>query len=206
MKHISKLALFIAAVASTPALAQTEGTTPPFQVPAPMPSASYAPDLAFGAYQRGYYITAFKEAMIRIKANDKDAPAMTLLGELYAQGVTVKRDPAEAARWYKLASERGDRQATFQLAVAAMEGSGIAKDKAYAKQLFEKAAAQGHPGALYNLGVMAVENNGVVPDFPKAADLFRRGALADAVWEHPGGPAEAVRQANAILANAVLIA
>ena len=31
-------------------------------------------------------------------------------------------------------------------------------------------------------------------------------ALADAVWEQPGGPAEAVRQANAILANAVLIA
>lgn len=31
-------------------------------------------------------------------------------------------------------------------------------------------------------------------------------ALANAVWEHPGGPAEAVRQANAILANAVLIA
>jgi thiamine-phosphate pyrophosphorylase len=31
-------------------------------------------------------------------------------------------------------------------------------------------------------------------------------ALADAVWEHPGGPAEAVRQANIILTNAVLIA
>jgi thiamine-phosphate pyrophosphorylase len=30
-------------------------------------------------------------------------------------------------------------------------------------------------------------------------------ALADAVWEHPDGPAEAVRQTNAILANAVLI-
>jgi thiamine-phosphate pyrophosphorylase len=31
-------------------------------------------------------------------------------------------------------------------------------------------------------------------------------ALADAVWQHPAGPADAIKQANAILANAVLTA
>ena len=167
MKHISKFALAFAVVASPPLCAQTSSTTP---VPLASASASYVPDLAYGAYQRGYYVTAFREAMARVKANEQDAPAMTLIGQLYSEGLTVKRDPTEAARWFKLASDRGDRQATFQLAVAAMEGSGIAKDKAYAKQLFEKAAAQGHPGALYNLGVMAVENNGVVPDFANLAE------------------------------------
>jgi thiamine-phosphate pyrophosphorylase len=31
-------------------------------------------------------------------------------------------------------------------------------------------------------------------------------ALGDAVWQHPAGPADAIKQANAILANAVLTA
>jgi uncharacterized protein len=188
MKHITRFAFVAALAASAPSHAQTSEPTPAVTdvlrgtnavaTTAAATSSSDARDLAFGAYQRGYYITAFKEAMTRIKANEQDAPAMTLIGQLYSEGLTVKRDLAEAARWFKLGSDRGDRQATFQLAVAALEGSGIAKDKTYAKQLFEKAAAQGHPGALYNLGVLAVENNGVAPDFVKAADLFRRSALA----------------------------
>ena len=35
----------------------------------------------FGAFQRGYYLTAFREATKRVAANPKDAAAMTLLGE-----------------------------------------------------------------------------------------------------------------------------
>src|SRR5262245_43986544 len=40
-------------------------------------------DLAFGAYQRGYFLTAFREATKRATENN-DAKAMTLLGELYS--------------------------------------------------------------------------------------------------------------------------
>ena len=39
-----------------------------------------APDLAFAAYQRGYYTTAMQEAMKRIEADPGDAAAMTLIG------------------------------------------------------------------------------------------------------------------------------
>src|SRR3712207_5888342 len=53
---------------------------------APAPSGDV--DLAFGAFQRGYYLTAFHEATKRV--NDKGDPrAMTLLGELYANGLGV---------------------------------------------------------------------------------------------------------------------
>ena len=41
----------------------------------------------------------------------KDAAAMTLIGEIYRDGLAVKQDVAEAARWYRLASELGDKQA-----------------------------------------------------------------------------------------------
>ena len=49
------------------------------------------PDLAFGAFQRGYYLTALREAMKRIEADANDAPAMALMGELYRDGLGLRR-------------------------------------------------------------------------------------------------------------------
>jgi TPR repeat protein len=136
-----------------------------------------APDLAFGAYQRGYYVTALREAMKRVEANPDDGAAMTLIAELYQQGLGVRSDAVEAARWLKLGAEHGDRQAIFLLAVADLNGNGVPKDRAGAKALFQKAAAENHPAALYNLGVMALENNtGVAADFQKAARYFKQAA------------------------------
>ena len=180
--------LIVALVASGPAAAQfsVNGVVMPpssggVQVPAAEPPPSGpAPDLAFGAYQRGYYVTAMREAMKRLAANPQDGPAMTLIAEIYKDGVSVKRDPAEAARWYRLAADAGDRQATFALGLMLLTGApGVPKDRTGAATLFEKAAAQGHAGALYNLGVMAIEGDGSSqPDFAKAADFFRRSADA----------------------------
>ena len=62
-----------------------------------LPSASgRALDLAFGAYQRGFYVTAHSLALRRVQ-DFADVKAMTLLGELYANGHGVVRDDAEAA-------------------------------------------------------------------------------------------------------------
>ena len=79
------------------------------------------PDLAYGAFQRGHYITAFREATRRVEEKD-DPKAMTLLGELYADGLGVPNDDKKAADWYKLAIDRGDREAMFALAMFRMTG------------------------------------------------------------------------------------
>ncbi len=171
-------------VAPLSALAQT--MVPNFGEPSdpasavPEASSQDQGDLAFGAYQRGYYITAFREAMKRIAVNPKDAAAMTLMGEIYREGYAVKQDMAEASRWYRLASGLGDREAAFALGVMLLNGaSGVPKDRAAAKAQFEIAAQKGQAGALYNLGVMALEGEGAgKPDFAKAADYFRRAAEA----------------------------
>ena len=175
---------FSAYAKSIPAVPQPAETLPGPQSGPPPASGSLpvparlggAPDFAFAAYQRGYYITAMREAMKRIDADPNDGPAMTLIGELYSQGLGVRQDATEADRWYKLAASRGDRQGIFALAIAKLKGDGVPQDHAGAAELFAKAAAQNHPGALYNLGVMAIENNGVASDFPKAAQFFRRAA------------------------------
>ena len=64
MKPLSKFALLAAISASLPAYAQTPDMRPTITIPSA--AVSSAPDLAYGAYQRGYYVTAFKEAMTRI--------------------------------------------------------------------------------------------------------------------------------------------
>src|SRR5947207_1611347 len=55
-------------------------------------------DLVYGAYQRGQYKTAFDLAITRAQYNG-DPKAMTMLGELYENGMGTKRDFAKAADW-----------------------------------------------------------------------------------------------------------
>lgn len=142
-------------------------------------------DLAFGAYQRGFYETALKEALKRVAANKHDAAAMTLIGHLYEQGYGVKQDYATSAQWYAAAAAEGNVQAIFSLATDKLQGRGVKKDVAGAIQLFQQAAAKNDPLSLYNLGMLELQNQTGTPDFKKAADYFSRAAelgLADAAY------------------------
>ena len=146
----------------------------------PADSGRTAARHAFGDYQRGYFLTALREALKRVGDNPKDAAAMTLIGEIYRDGYAVPRNEAEAARWYRVASGLGDREAAFALGMLLLNGApGVPADRAGAKAQFEIAAAKGQAGALYNLGVMALDDKvGGFPDFATAAADFRRAAEA----------------------------
>ena len=98
-------------------------TAPAPAQPKKQPPAVAVPDnidVAYGAYQRGMYLTALAEANKRAQQNDPRA--MTLLGEIYAQGLGVGRDDGKAAQWYKQSAALGDRDAMFALAMFAFEG------------------------------------------------------------------------------------
>ena len=150
----------------------------PTDMPDPGPRGPKDPgiDLAFGAYQRGFYTTAMREAMKRLGANPNDGPAMTLIGELYTQGLGVKADKIEAARWYALAAKAGDPQAMFELGIARMKGEGVSQDREGAREMFVEAGAHDNAGALFYLGLMALQGTGVVPDSKAAAAYFQRSA------------------------------
>jgi hypothetical protein len=172
--------LAIGVALAPPAAAQT--FAPPFTPPAGPPTAAGPPpDIAFGSYQRSYFLTALREALKRVADNPKDAAAMTLIGEIYHDGYAVPHNEAEAARWYRIASGLGDREAAFALGMLLLNGAtGVPEDRVEAKAQFEIAAAKGQAGALYNLGVMAIGDktaNGF-PDFKTAAADFRRAAEA----------------------------
>src|SRR5260370_1281048 len=90
-----------AAAAKKPAApAVTANPVAPPAVPAATVTPAPAPDdpnvdLVFGAYQRGQYKTAFELATKRAQENG-DPKAMTMLGELYANAMGVKRCNAAA--------------------------------------------------------------------------------------------------------------
>ena len=69
---------------------------------------------------------------------------MTLLGELYANGFGVPQNDVKAAKWYKLAADRGDANAMFALAMFNISGRGGLSDKNEAVRLLAAAAKLGN--------------------------------------------------------------
>ena len=122
-------------------------------VPAQAQQAVVGVDAAYGAYQAGRYITAFRMAMRRIEANPADAAAMTLLAELILQGLGTRQDNRRAFEWYKLAADRGDRNALFALGLLHLEGRGTPRDADKARALMQQAAERGHGPAAFNLAL-----------------------------------------------------
>ena len=150
---------------------------PPSAAASTVLSGRGEPDVAYGAYQRGYFLTAFAEATKRVEENG-DSHAMTLLGELYANGLGVSADDAKAAQWYKIAAERGDRDAMFALAIFHMTGRGGLHDRAESARLLAEAAKLGHAAAAYDLGLLYLDGQQFPQDYARAAELFRFAANA----------------------------
>ena len=111
-----------------PVAARKPATPKPSASPTPAPTPTPAfddpnVDLVYGAYQRGLYKTAFDLAMTRA-TYARDPKAMTMLGELYANALGIKRDYAKAAEWYQRAADAGDREGMFALAMMRLSGRG----------------------------------------------------------------------------------
>jgi TPR repeat protein len=131
------------------------------------------PDETYAAYQRGYFLSAFKRATEQAK--NGDTKAMTLLGELYAKGQGVGRDDQKADEWYKLAAGRGDADAMYALGTFRLDGRAGPRDRTEAMKLFAQAAKLGNASAAYNMSLANLEPQG---DLKAAADYLKIGAKA----------------------------
>jgi len=139
-------------------------------------ASSLPADYAFGAFQRGWFLTAFSLALDRAK--DGDPTAQTLLGVLLSRGLGVKQDLAAAADWFGLAGKGGDREALYALGQIYLAGQGLAVDVAKAAELFRQAADLGHPGAARELGYLLLQGNGAEKNAMLAAAYLHRAAVA----------------------------
>lgn len=68
------------------------------------------------------------------QAETGDRTAQYHVGTLYAQGLGVPRDFAEAVRWYRRAAERGLNEAQYMLGMSYASGDGVSRNliQAYA--------------------------------------------------------------------------
>jgi len=178
------LAFALPAAAQTPPAARTKVKTitipaapsPEDAMPTAFPVTASESDLAFGAFQRGRYLEAATRAE---KLASSDPRALTLLGELYGEGLGVPRDLKRSFNYYQRAHERGDNAATFAVAMGYLQGIGVERNRDQAAKLLRIAADKGHAAAAYNLSLLYLQGQVVKPDFAEAAKLMRIAAEKD---------------------------
>lgn len=140
-------------------------------------------DAAFGAFQRGYYLTALELALPR--AETGDPAAQTLIGELYWHGYGVGRDRKKAVDWYRFGAEGGNREAQFAYGNILLQGQLVQLDKEKGRSYLEKAASAGHIKAAFNLAQLITAARPTWAGFKRALPWYKQaaeGGLADAQY------------------------
>lgn len=134
------------------------------------------------AYQRGEFITAFKEWTLA--AEEGDAQAQHGLGNIYEYGSGVPKDYSMALEWYKAAAEKAFAPAEYRLGrLYKFHLTDDPDNLAVAASWYRKAAAQGHAEAQLALAAMYFKGEGVPKDETEAWMLASDAAdqgLADA--------------------------
>lgn len=111
------------------------------------------------------------------EAFDLPKSAQTLLASIYfIGGEGVPKDDAEAARWYRMAAERGDADAQRNLAQLFKDGVGVAQDYSIAADWCRRSAEQGHSVGQAMLGEMYYVGQGVSQDYSEALKWFTAAA------------------------------
>lgn len=105
-----------------------------------------------------------------------DADCQTSMGMLYQAGDRIpsgiKADPAEAAKWYRMAAEQDHTEAIQHLAMMTEAGMGIDKNEDEAARLFRKGAELGNADCIWGLGRCFLKGTGVKMDSVMAYALF----------------------------------
>ena len=95
----------------------------------------------------------------RRNAENGEPQAMYSLGCDYLNGWGVKKDEAEAVKWFRLAAEHGHHYAMYELGECYRNGTGVERNETEAVRWYAHAAADGVNLALSCLEDLAGEGN-----------------------------------------------
>ena len=110
------------------------------------------------------------------KANAGSPDAEFLIGTKYELGAQVKKDPVQAAAWYRKAAEKGDVRAQHSLGVLYEFGNGVPADPGSAVEWYRKAAEKGFAPAEFSLGLCYAHGKGVPKDYKQAIAWYESAA------------------------------
>jgi len=118
------------------------------------------------AYEHANYAKAVE--IWRPLAEQGDVAAQLKMGSMYAAGMGVERDGAEALKWFHKAEEQGSVEAEFEIGAMYGKGQGVPIDYEKALKWYRSAAEQGYAPAQYKLGASYVKGEGVSTDYVTA--------------------------------------
>lgn len=101
-----------------------------------------------------------------------DRQALFEIGARFTDGRGVPADRTEAAKWYKLAADRGLAPAQYRLGNMYEKANGVERNLSEAKRYYQMAAEQGNAGAMHNLAVLLASDAAGAPDFKAAGEWF----------------------------------
>jgi TPR repeat protein len=132
-------------------------------------------DDAYGAFQRGLYLSALNLALP--KAQLGDASAQTLVAELMNNGLGVRRNPTDAAFWYEQAARAGDANAQYKYALMLLTGENVKQDKKAADVMMRKAAEGGSREAQFNVAQLLTASKPGETGLKEALPYYEKAAL-----------------------------
>lgn len=133
-------------------------------------------DLAYNAYNAGYYKTAFDSAMKR--AENGDPAAQTLLAILYMEGRNIAQDANRAMYWYARAADAGDPQAQLRYGIDIYNGFHVQKDQKKGEEYIRKAMRARVSSAYFYYGKILMERAEQNNRFDVGLHWFLKGAAA----------------------------
>lgn len=113
---------------------------------------------------------------LETRAASGDLSAMNSLGDVFRDGMFVKKDAAKAREWYEKAAAAGNGPANTRIGMLHFKGLAVAQDDLKARDWFEKGAAAGDGDALVNLGALYAKRDSALHDYSKAREWFEKGA------------------------------
>jgi len=122
---------------------------------------------------------------LRGLAEKGDPNAALALGMRYRDGRGVRRDYAEALKWYRRCADTGDRSGMDNVGFMYLRGWGVPEDFHIAVGYFKAGAGKGDDQAAFNLGNCYFSGQGVEQDYRRAIDCWRRaagGGNHNAIW------------------------
>ena len=125
---------------------------------------------------KGEIMYATQLRLYRKPAEQGDAGAQCILGDLYLKGRGVDRNLNEAEKLFRKAAEQGNANAQYQLGTLYYTGVQVPQDYGLAMSLYRKAAEQGVAAAQYELGNLYYTGDGVPQDYAQAANWYRKAA------------------------------
>jgi len=99
------------------------------------------------AYDRADYRSAL--AVWLPAAQEGDAEAQTLVGEIYERSIGAEPDYVAAAEWYRRAAQQGNARAQFNLGTFYEQGLGVPVDKLQALNWYRRASGLAEDSLLF---------------------------------------------------------